>query len=250
MYPLALSIASEVQLLTCGTFVGFTRLEATMAEIGIYEAMSTTRAVRRLRADPVPDDVLRRVLVAATWAPSGGNRQPWRVVVVRAAETKARLGALYAARWRDYAANGRAQLTALPEAARARAQRTYAAGDYLAEHFHELPVVLVFCFDPRGLAITDRQLSRPSVVGGGSLYPAVQNALLACRAEGLGCVLTTLLCADEPEIAPLLGLPPPWATYAFVPIGYPVGTGHGPLNRRPLADMAFADRWDQPLKLE
>ena len=90
-----------------------------MEELGIYAAMSSTRAVRRLRPDPVPDVVLRRVLNAATWAPSGGNRQPWRVVVVRDAETKQRLGALYLARWRDYAASGRAQLGALPEASRA-----------------------------------------------------------------------------------------------------------------------------------
>ena len=221
-----------------------------MAELGIYAAMSTTRAVRRLRADPVPDEVLRRVLTAATWAPSGGNRQPWRVIVVRAAEIKQQLGARYLARWRSYAEGQRAQLGALPEASRARSQRAYAAGDYLAEHFADAPVVLVFCFDPRGLAITDRALPRPSVVGGGSLYPAVQNALLACRNEGLGCVLTTLLCADEPDIAPLLGLPAPWATYAFVPIGYPVGGGHGALNRRPLEQMAFADRWNEPLALD
>jgi nitroreductase len=220
-----------------------------MEELGIYAAMSSTRAVRRLRPDPVPDAVLRRVLTAATWAPSGGNRQPWRIVVVRGAETKRRLGELYLARWRDYAAAGRAQLGALPDAARARSVRTFAAGDYLAEHWPEVPVVLVFCFDPRGLAITDRELPRPSVVGGGSLYPAVQNTLLACRNEGLGCVLTTLLCADEPEIAPLLGLPPPWATYGFVPIGYPVGGGHGVLSRRPLEQMVFGERWGEALAL-
>jgi nitroreductase len=221
-----------------------------MAELGIYAAMSSTRAVRRLRPDPVPEPVLRRVLTAATWAPSGGNRQPWRIVVVRGVETKRRLGELYSARWLDYSAAGRAQLAALPEASRARSLRTFATGDYLAEHWHEVPVVLVFCFDLRGLAITDRELSRPSVVGGGSLYPAVQNALLACRNEGLGCVLTTLLCADEPEIAPLLGLPAPWATYGFVPIGYPVGRGHGELSRRPLEQMAYAERWGEALALE
>src|SRR5262250_2560484 len=120
-----------------------------MAEIGLYEAMRTTRAVRRLRPDPVPDAVLRRVIEAATWAPTGGNRQPWRVIVV-------------------------------------------------------------FCFNPELLAITDLSLGRPSVVGGGSVYPAVQNLLLACRAEGLGCVLTTLLCLAEAEIRPMIELPEPW----------------------------------------
>jgi nitroreductase len=105
----------------------------------------------------------------------------------------------------------------------------------------------VVCFDPRGLAITDAALSRPSVVGGASIYPAVQNLLLACRAEGLGCVLTTLLCRNEPDLRPLLELPEPWATAAFIPVGYPVGRGHGSLSRRPVEDMVFADRFGKAL---
>jgi nitroreductase len=82
------------------------------------------------------------------------------------------------------------------------------------------------------------------VVGGASIYPAVENALLACRAEGLGCVLTTLLCEVEPDVRALLAIPEPWATAAAVPIGYPVGKGHGPITRRPVAKLAFSDRWD------
>jgi len=85
------------------------------------------------------------------------------------------------------------------------------------------------------------------VVGGASNYAAVQNLLLACRAEGLGCVLTTLLCAREAEIRPLLEIPDPWCTAAFIPIGYPVGTGHGPLSRRPVSELTFADKWGQAL---
>jgi nitroreductase len=218
-----------------------------MPEIGLYEAMRTTRAVRKLRPDPIPDPVLRRVLEAATFAPSGGNRQPWRIVVVRAQATKDVLGGLYAEQWRSYARGSRGGLAALPEPARKKAERTLAAADYLAAHLHEAPVILVFCFDPRGLAITDSQLGRPSVVGGASLYPAVQNLLLACRAEGLGCVLTTLLCQAEATIGPLLELPEPWGTAAFVPIGYPVGGGHGPVSRRPLEQMVFGDRFGQAL---
>jgi len=215
--------------------------------LDLYEAMRTTRAVRRLRPDPIPDDVLRRVLEAVSWAPSGGNRQPFRVIVVRDPACKQALQALYHARWTPYVAAGRAGLVALPEHARARSERALAAGDYLAAHLHEAPAILVFCFDPRGLAITDLGLSRPSVVGGGSLYPAVQNALLACRAEGLGCVLTTLAIADEPELVRLLQLPQPWGVYAVVPIGYPMGRGHGPLSRRPVEQVAYADRWGEPL---
>lgn len=218
-----------------------------MSEIGLYEAMATTRAVRRLRPDPIPDAVLRRVLTAATWAPTGGNRQAWRVIAVRDPVTRRALGELYAGPWRAYAARRRAQLARLPDASRAKGERALAAGDHLAATLHAVPVIAVFCFQPEELAITDAALPRPSVVGGASLYPAVQNLLLACRAEGLGCVLTTLLCVVEAQVRPLLGIPEPWATCAFVPIGYPAGRGHGPLTRKPVEAMTFADRWGTPL---
>lgn len=216
-----------------------------MPQHDLYAIMQTTRAVRRLRPDPIPDDVLRRVLTAATWGPSGGNRQAWRVIAVREAATKKRLGEMYEAVWTPYAAAGRKAVENAPASIAERTERALKAGDYLATHFHEVPVVLVFCFDPGGLAVTDARLQRQSVVGGGSIYPAVQNALLACNAEGLGCVLTTLLCAKEPEIRPLLELPEPWGTAAYVPIGYPVGKGHGPLSRRPVEEMVWSDRWGQ-----
>ena len=218
-----------------------------MTEIGLYEAMATTRAVRRLRPDPVPEPVLRRVLEAATWAPSGGNRQAWRVIAVRDPATKRALGELYMGPWTAYAARQRAQLARLPETSRATGERSLAAGDHLAAHLHAAPVIAVFCFQPELLTITDAALPRPSVVGGASLYPAVQNLLLACRAEGLGCVLTTLLCVVEERVRPLLGIPDPWATSAFVPIGYPVGRGHGPLARKSVEAMTFADHWGTPL---
>ena len=109
----------------------------------------------------------------------------------------------------------------------------FGAGDFLAEHFAEAPVVAVFCFNPKNMAITDAKLDRISVVGGASIYPAVENLLLACRAEGLGCVLTTLLCEREPEVREILAIPEPWATAAAVPIGYPRLRGHGPISRRP-----------------
>jgi nitroreductase len=218
-----------------------------MSEIGLYEAMGTCRAVRRLRPDPIPDDVLRRVLEAATWAPSGGNVQPWRIVAVKDPEKRRRLGELYEKVWTAYAAQSRAAIGELDEAARAGAERMLAAGDYLAEHFAETPVVLVFCFNPERMAITDLQLDRPSVVGGASVYPSVQNLLLACRAEGLGCVLTTLLCVTEPVVRELLGIPAPWATCAAVPIGYPVLRGHGPIRRRSVEQMTYLDTWKAPL---
>src|SRR5262245_28452197 len=146
-----------------------------MTEIGLYEAMRTTRAVRRLRTDPVPTDVLRRVIEAATYAPSGGNRQPWRIVAVVDAEKERRLAELYVGPWERYARAQRRRMDGLTPEQRARGERMLSAADHLAEHLHEAPALLVFCFHPEMLAITDLSLGRPSVVGGASIYPAVQN---------------------------------------------------------------------------
>jgi len=217
-----------------------------MSEIGLYEAMSTLRAVRRLRPDPVPDDVLHRVLEAATWAPTGANTQPWRVVVVKDPEPKAQLGELYLRGWNRYSEGHKARLLEMPEHVRETQNRILAAGDRLAAHFGETPVIAVFCFNPEMMAITDIKLDRVSVVGGGSVYPAVENLLLACRAEGLGCTLTTLLCGYEPRVKEILGVPEGWGTACAIPIGYPIGGGHGSIHRRPVEKLTFLDHWDHP----
>jgi nitroreductase len=219
-----------------------------MSEIGLYEAMRTLRAVRRLRPDPIPDEVLHRVLEAATWAPTWGNRQPWRVIAVKERARKERLGELYAEQWTKFAARYRAGLANAEPAVRERTERILSAGDYLTAHFGQSPVIAIFCFNPAEMAITDSNLARVSVVGGGSVYPAVENLLLACRAEGLGCVLTTLLCACEPQVAELLAIPSPWGTAAAIPIGYPMLRGHGPITRRPVEELAFLDSWEKPLQ--
>ena len=220
-----------------------------MAGVPLDEAMRTLRAVRRLRPDPIPDAVLRRVLDAACQAPSGGNRQPFRIVVVRDRAKLARLATLYAEEWRSYVALHRRMTEGAPEAAREADRRMLASGDHLADHSGELPGLLGCCFDPRQRAITDAELGRISVVGGASVYPAVQNALLACRAEGLGCVLTTLLCRREAEVRALLEIPEPWGTAAAIPIGYPAGRGHGPIQRRPPEELAYADVWKSPWRV-
>ena len=212
-----------------------------MTDMTLTEAMSTLRAVRRLRPDPIPDEVLDRVLQAAAWAPTGGNAQPWRIVLVRDPQAKQRLGELYAEQWAGFAKGYEARMEGLPEEDVARETRTLNAGNHLAEHFHEAPVIVVFCFNPKMMAITDIKQPRPSVVGGGSVYPAVQNLLLAARAEGLGCVLTTLLRQTEPEVREILQIPDPWGTAAAVPLGYPVGKGHGPIRRRAVGSLVYED---------
>lgn len=220
--------------------------EKNMADMKLYDAMRTLRAVRRLRPDPIPEDVLKRIFEAATWAPNGGNRQPWRMIAVRDTAVKKRMGELYTAHWAPYAANYARGLAKMSEDEAAKHRRTIAAGDYLAAHMYEAPVLVVVCFNPAWLAVTDAQQGRVSVVGGGSVYPAVENLLLAARSEGLGCVLTTLLCAEEPEIKQLLGIPAEWGTAAMIPLGYPVGQGHGPISRKPVGELFFNGRWGVP----
>jgi nitroreductase len=212
-----------------------------MAEL--YDVMSTLRAVRRLRPDPIPDDVLERVLQAACWAPTGGNTQPWRVVVATEVATKQALQEIYEPEWAKYSAGFMKMMSRLPEVEFEKWKRVAAAGDHLAEHLAQAPVILVFCANPAMMAITDAHLDRVSMVGGGSVYPAVQNALLACVEEGLGCTLTTLHCVREDDVKAVLGVPAEWATVAMVPIGYPVGTGHGPITRQPPATLAYRDRF-------
>jgi nitroreductase len=214
----------------------------------LYETMSTLRAVRKLRPDPIPDDVLERVLQAACWAPTGGNQQPWRVVVVTDPAKKAGLQEIYRPEWQTYVAGFMSRLSGLPPGELGKWERVAAAGDHLADHLHEAPAILLFCANPKMMAITDAKLDRVSMVGGGSVYPAVQNAMLACVAEGLGCTLTTLHCLKEDEVKALLDIPDGWATLALVPIGYPVGRGHGPITRQPPSALAYRDTfgtaWD------
>lgn len=218
-----------------------------MAELELFEAMRTCRTVRRLRPDPIPDDLLRKVLTAATWAPSGGNRQAWRFVVVRDPALRRALKDLYLPLWKRFAEAYAAGMQALAPESRARNERMLRSADHLAEHFDEPPAIIVVCVHMPELAITDAGLDRPPVVGGASIYPAVQNLMLACRGVGLGAALTTLLCMKEPEVRALLAIPSGWATCAHLPIGFPRGKGHGPLARKPVERVAFLDRWDEPL---
>ncbi len=203
----------------------------------LYEAMATLRAVRRLKPDPIPEEVLQRVLEAATWAPTGGNMQPWRMIAVTDADRKQSLEDLYRPYWERYVPGYEEKMKHMPEAAQLSSRKALEAGTYLATHMHEAPLIAVFCFNPSIMTITDADLPRTSVVGGGSVYPAVQNFLLACRNEGLGCVLTTLLCYEEPSVKEILKIPDDWYTCAHVPVGYPVLGGHGPINRRSVNEM-------------
>jgi len=204
------------------------------------EVVETTGACRFYRPDPVPDAVLLRVLDAARWAPTGGNRQPVRFVVVRDRDVRRQLRDLYLPLWEGYAGRAQKRPGAPPP-------RLLANADHFARHLDEIPVLIVVCALLGEIMATDRHLDRLSVVGGASVYPAVQNLLLAARAEGLGTALTTLLSAVEPEVRALLAIPDGIATAATITLGYPARAFPTRLARRPLTELCFADRWSAPL---
>lgn len=206
------------------------------------EILSTTRSIRRISTDEVPDDVLDRVLEASTWAPSGGNRQPWRLILVRDRATKQAISDLYAEEWKKYVDFNIARLPERTPVTEQRVRDAMTIGGDLAAGLADVPVLAVFVHDPSMLYVTDAGWGRHPVVGGASLYPAVQNLLVAARAEGLGGVLTTIVCAREPDMRAILGFPESWGVHALVPLGWPKGR-HGPLRRAPLDDMVMRERW-------
>ncbi len=218
------------------------RLRVMPTAEDLYSFMSTTRSIRRLRDTPIPDDVLHRVLQAAIWAPSGGNRQPWRIIAVRDRELKQKLSDIYVEEWAKYIDFNMKKVEGASADIIEAVQKGLSTGTKLAETLADVPVVAMFVHDPKALYVTDEGLGRAPVVGGASLYPAVQNLLLAARAEGLGGVLTTLIASRESDVRDVLGFPNDWGVYAMVPLGYPRGN-HGPLTRAPFDQMVKFDRW-------
>jgi nitroreductase len=200
----------------------------------LFEITRTTRSMRRLKQDPVPDALIRKVLEAGVCAPSGGNMQGWRFLVIRDATIKQTVGAYYKRAWDEVVAPRYATSEPAPGMDRPRFQRLLAAAEHLAAHIHEAPVWIVPCL----------QGAAPTRVAGSSIYPAVQNMLLAARALGLGATLTTIHLSFEKETEAALGLPEDWHSYAILPVGYPMGR-FGPVRRVALADVVFEDRWGQ-----
>jgi nitroreductase len=187
-------------------------------DVRLFEAIRTARAIRRLRPDPVAPALIRKVCEAGTFAPSGGNRQPWTFVAVSEPERRAWIAERYRTAFRRYAAQAAeaAQAPDYPDAKR----RNVRAATYLADHLHEAPVLLfVAGWKRRG---------EPQIQ---ALFPCIQNVLLACRAVGLGASLTTLHIAFHAEIDAYLGLPPEQPSCAMLPIGWPLGKYGRPPRR-------------------
>lgn len=223
-----------------------------MAEIGLFEAIYSARSLRRFKPDPVPDELISKVLDAAIRAPSGSNQQSWVFVVVKDAAKRKKIGEIYK--------RGGALIQAF-YATRTRAshmsekdeKRLMGSAMHLMEHMGEVPVQLFPCLktEPPGApppalsAEMQQAMKVMGRIGGSSIYPAVQNIILACRALGLGTVLTTIHAFFEDEVKSILGLPSEVSTYALMPIGYPTDK-FGPVRRRPLSEVAVLDSWGHP----
>lgn len=223
-----------------------------MTDLGVLEAIHSARAMRRFKPDPVPEAVLTQVLDAAIRAPSAGNAQNWVFLVVRDAEQRRKLGVIYR-KASDiasamYAARGRP-----PHLTEEQFRRLMSSGSFLWDHLAEAPVILVPCqtqpkIPPAEVLPPDvraRHLEEQRYVErirGASIYPAVQNVILACRAFGLGTTITTNHIRCEDEVKAVLEVPDDVQTFALMPIGYPLDA-FGPVVRRPVAEVAYADRW-------
>ena len=217
-----------------------------MSGVELYEAMRCAPTTRRFGTDPVPREVLLRVLDNARFAPSGGNRQGWRVVTVEDAEGRRALRDLYQPHWRAYMEQtGGAAMLADPEAHDPARVRMLKRADEFAGRIHEVPLHLVICARLGDLAIVDAELDRPSIVGGASVYPFVQNLLLGLRAEGLGAALTTLLAPAEAEVKQLLGIPDDVVLAAYVLVGPRDEPWPKRLARKPVEEFAFSERYGE-----
>jgi nitroreductase len=215
-------------------------LEALPTDVvGLLEGLTTTRSIRRYRDEPVPLDALRAMLFAASRAPSGSNRQPFRFIVLTdsavARETKALIGsgarrAWTAKRAADGYDRGSGQDDDSPKSRMGRAMQVY------VDDFERAPVLVLPCFV---------RYREPTPTEGASVYPACQNLLLAARALGYGGVLTLWHGLVETELRALLGIPDTAFVAATITLGRPAGS-HGPVRRRPLSELVFADRWDEP----
>jgi nitroreductase len=218
----------------------------------LLDVMRTTGAVRTFTDDPVDDETLHGILDAARFAPNGGNRQGWRVIVLRDPATRRLIRDLYILGWREYVAHTRDQLVPFAPGPDGRwhapavdldAARSTPAPNMFAEHLDEAPVLLVVVADLQALAVTDNGLDRQSIVGGASIYPFCHNVLLAARNAGLGGVMTTVLARQEPAAKVLLGIPDGWAVASLVVLGHPVRQVTK-LRRDPVEAFTTVDHFD------
>jgi nitroreductase len=213
----------------------------------LYDVMRTTAAVREFTDDPLPDDVLYTILHNARFAPSGGNRQGTRIVIVRDTATRERLVEITKPGARRYHAQRHAGETPWSAYAASRVTDEQVAQTpvpaFLTEPVRKAAVVLVVCVDLRAVAALDKDLDRTGIVAGASVYPFVWNVLLAARNEGFGGTITTMAVAEEPALKELLGIPDPYAVAAVVPLGKPVKQLLK-LTRADVGELTHLEHWE------
>lgn len=205
-------------------------------EMGIFEVMYHCRAMRRLKPDPVPEELLVRLVDAGHQAPSGSNAQNGRWLIVREPAVREQLAALNKEAVERYA---QMRPTQMPGQDPEKRQRMLNAVLWQAEHLHEIPALIIACLE-FGSEPADRFAAGAGA--GGSIWPGVQNVLLAARALGLGAAPTTLGLSNRPKAKEVLGLPPTIEPFCLIPVGWPMGK-FGPVTRRPLEEVLRWDRW-------
>ena len=222
-----------------------------MEEIGLFDAMYTARSIRRLKADPVPDEIITKILDVAIRAPTGGNSQNWLFVVIKDAAQRKKIGELYRkggeVALKMYAARER------PEHVTQQGQdQMLTSANYLFQHLSEAPVLILACLKSpppptSGSLLPEltKTIEWMERMKGSNIYPAVQNIILACRALGLGTVLTTVHALFEEEVKAALGLPKDVETFALMPIGYPA-EDFSRVKRLPVSKVTCLDSYGKP----
>ena len=213
----------------------------------LYDVMRTTFAARQHRPDTIDDETIHRILEHARFAPSGGNRQGWHVIIVRDEEKRKALGPLIAPVMQRY----RAMVQAGENPFNTIDSSSVTADDIANQklpnaflsQFTQAPVLMLVLLDLRVVASMDHELDRVGVISGASIYPFVWNILLAARNEGLGGTLTTFLAANEPKVKQLFDIPDEYAVCALLPIGKPVKQ-LTKLRRKPVKDFTTIDAFD------
>jgi nitroreductase len=218
-----------------------------MDEMGVFQAMHTARALRRLKPDPVPDELIAKIIDAGVRAPTGSNLQNWRFFVIKDAARRREVAELYRA---AIAIAGRAYANRKPPVhmTKERQRTMTTAANYLTEHFADVPVVILawlqFAPDQAKPDLPAEEVPTFTRLTGSSIFPAVQNMIVAACALGLGTVLTTVLAYKEEEMRKVLNAPPDMRLFAALPIGYPMeGYGHAPVKRLPINEVTFLDSY-------
>lgn len=213
----------------------------------LYDVMRTTFACREFTGDPVPDEVLHRIIDNARFAPSGGNRQGWRIINIKDDRLKAQLADLslpMATRYLLEVQAGENPLNTVKASSVTADQVAQAEPpSWLVAHIRQAPTLLVITVDLERIASMDKDLERIGLVSGGSIYPLAWNILLAARNEGYGGTMTTWGVAAEPALQTLLNIPPQWAVATIMPLGKPLKQLTR-LRRKPVSEILVTDRWD------